>query len=263
MYNNAGHATRNWCMNCPSLDVSARFQEERSLPSAISKKERRLPIASVAEPATELAQVGQRLRRLRVARGISLRELARTIKVSPSLISHIELGKGAPSVKTLYALIAAFGISMSEVFQDDSANGSRQISSNGSFVGAPGQALGVAEDKTSQSNKFVQRASTRRAIQLEHGFRWECLTPGSDPDVEFMETIIAVGGGRPDSEMKSHNGTEYGIVLQGKLGIKIAFDTYILEPRDSIRFESNLPHCMWNAGNEPVRSIWFVRGRSV
>ena len=163
------------------------------MPSGISKKERTLPIASVAEPATELAQVGQRLRKLRVARGISLRELARTINVSPSLISHIELGKGAPSVKTLYALIAAFGISMSEVFQNDAANGSRQISSNGSFVGASGQALG---DKTSQSNKFVQRASTRRAIQLEHGFRWECLTPGTDPDVEFMETIIA-GRRRP------------------------------------------------------------------
>jgi quercetin dioxygenase-like cupin family protein len=77
-----------------------------------------------------------------------------------------------------------------------------------------------------------------------------------------METIIEVGGGRPDSEMKTHNGTEYGLVLRGKLGVKIAFHSYVLKPRDSIRFESNLPHCMWNADDEPVHSIWFVRGRS-
>jgi uncharacterized cupin superfamily protein len=77
-----------------------------------------------------------------------------------------------------------------------------------------------------------------------------------------VETIIAVGGGHPDSEMKTHSGTEYGIVLKGKLGVKIAFDSYILEPRDSIRFSSSLPHCLWNAGDEPVHSIWFVRGRS-
>jgi Cupin domain len=99
-------------------------------------------------------------------------------------------------------------------------------------------------------------------IQLEHGFRWECLTPGTDPDVEFMETIIAVGGGNPESEMKTHNGSEYGVVLQGKLGVKIAFESYVLGPRDSISFQSSLPHCMWNAGDELVRSVWFVKGRS-
>src|SRR5262249_42593566 len=68
------------------------------------------------------------------------------------------------------------------------------------------------------SNKFVQRGSTRRAIQLEHGFRWECLTPGTDPDVEFMETIIAVGGGRPDSEKKSHNALSTELSCRGGSG---------------------------------------------
>lgn len=228
--------------------------------SQLLKKERRLRIVPTLGPTTDMAQLGRRLRQLRTSRGIGVRTLARMINVSPSLISHIELGKGAPSVKTLYALVAAFDVPLSEIFAESSG---ALRPSRASRIAKPATADHIKKPDTEHgSNRFIQRSDTRRAIQLEHGFRWECLTPGTDPEVEFMETVIAVGGGRPDSEMKTHNGTEYGIVLSGKLGIKIAFDTFILGPRDSIRFESNLPHCMWNAGDEPVHSIWFVRGRS-
>jgi transcriptional regulator with XRE-family HTH domain len=217
----------------------------------------------------DMVQLGKRLRELRLARGIGVRKLARTIDVSPSLISHIELGRGAPSVKTLYALVAALDIPLSEMFV-------MGLSPTGQIPGQIGNESDTAAGASPSgnvirhgflnveqgSNAFVQRGGDRRRIQLEHGFRWERLTPDTDVDVEFMETIIEVGGGNPESEMKTHNGTEYGLVLRGILGVKIAFDTFLLKPSDSIRFESNLPHCMWNAGDEPVHSIWFVRGRS-
>jgi transcriptional regulator with XRE-family HTH domain len=230
--------------------------------------------ASKAEPAasdTDMVQLGKRLRELRLSRGLGVRELAREIKVSPSLISHIELGRGAPSVKTLYALVAALGVPLSEMFvtaPSPLTKGETQREAkagNGSDTGERASNNVIRPgflDAERGSNAFVQRAGDRRRIQLEHGFRWECLTPGTDVDVEFMETIIDVGGGHPESEMKTHNGTEYGLVLKGTLGVKIAFDTFLLKPNDSIRFESNLPHCMWNAGDEPVHSVWFVRGRS-
>ncbi len=231
--------------------------------SSSLKQSRPLQVVPAADVNPETIQLGRRVRELRLARGMSVRKLARIINVSPSLISHIELGKGAPSVKTLYALVAAFGIPLSEIFVAEMDAKSRtrpEPRENGAGLALPR----TGESPIDQgSNSFVQRGDARRSIQLEHGFRWECLTPGTDPEVEFMETIIAVGGGRPDSEMKTHNGTEYGVVLKGVLGVKIAFDSYILRPHDSIRFDSTLPHCMWNAGNEPVHSIWFVRARSV
>jgi transcriptional regulator with XRE-family HTH domain len=216
---------------------------------------------SYRETVSDTGALGRRIRELRNSKGIGVRELARQINVSPSLISHIELGKGPPSVKTLYSLVAALGVHLSEIFNhckmpDDEfslrvINGSRKRNSSPAITSeAKPQGLGP-----------VLRGSDRPGIQLEHGFRWERLTPGPDPEVEFLETIIAVGGGKPDSEMKTHNGAEYGIVLRGKLGIKIAFESFILQPQDSIRFESTLPHCMWNAGDEPVHAIWFVRGR--
>jgi transcriptional regulator with XRE-family HTH domain len=236
----------------------------------MASPQRKGAVSQLGSADQEMLRLGQRLRELRLARGLGVRTLARSINVSASLISHIELGKGAPSVKTLYALVAAYGIPLSQIFVEPvpSPANDTQVRFSGPAKEPRQGRSSVPSDYPLEStpekgsNRFIQRARGRRSIQLEHGFRWECLTPGTDTDVEFMETIIEVGGGRPESEMKSHNGTEYGLVLSGKLGVKITFDRYILGPGDSIRFESSLPHCMWNAGDEPVHSVWFVRDRS-
>src|SRR3954447_19544439 len=67
---------------------------------------------SLAEP------VGEGLRKHRTEAGMSLRELARKVGVSPSLISQIEHGKATPSVATLYAIVSELGISLDELFFD-------------------------------------------------------------------------------------------------------------------------------------------------
>jgi len=50
--------------------------------------------------------VGTRLRAYRERAGIGVRELARRVGVSPSMISQIETGKTQPSVSTLYAVVS-------------------------------------------------------------------------------------------------------------------------------------------------------------
>jgi len=66
-------------------------------------------------PAVVL-QIGGRIRAERARRGISLRSLARSVGLSPSLISQIETGKCQPSVSTLYAITTVLGISVQDVF---------------------------------------------------------------------------------------------------------------------------------------------------
>src|SRR3954452_17900564 len=68
------------------------------------------------------AEVGERLRERRKELSISVRELARRVSVSPSLISQIENGKASPSVGTLYAIVTEMGLSLDALFAD-SANG--------------------------------------------------------------------------------------------------------------------------------------------
>jgi len=109
---------------------------------------------------------------------------------------------------------------------------------------------------------FVQRASDRRSIELESGVRWERLTAWNDADIEFMEAIYEVGGASsPDGKLVRHSGREFGIVLSGTLGVTVAFEEYVLEPGDSIFFESTVPHRLHNEGDEVVRAIWVTLGR--
>ena len=58
-----------------------------------------------------------------------------------------------------------------------------------------------------------------------------------------------------------HPGREYGVVLEGQLGVQLGFDEYTLGPGDSIAFDSTKPHRLCNLGDVPVNGIWFVVGR--
>jgi transcriptional regulator with XRE-family HTH domain len=57
-----------------------------------------------------LAAVAANLRRLRVASGLSLGELARRAGVAKSTVSQLEAGGGNPSIETLWALARALDV---------------------------------------------------------------------------------------------------------------------------------------------------------
>ena len=60
-------------------------------------------------------EMGDRLRAERRAHGLSLRELADRLGVSPSLISQVETGRAQPSVSTLYAIAAELRVTATVV----------------------------------------------------------------------------------------------------------------------------------------------------
>ena len=76
------------------------------------------PSSGPLDRSFEASKVGNRLRAERERLGIGLRELARRVGVSPSLVSQIELDRVNPSVSTLYALVTELGMTMSDVFGD-------------------------------------------------------------------------------------------------------------------------------------------------
>ena len=64
------------------------------------------------------SQIGERLREERRAAGMTVREIARRVGVSPSLISQIERDKVKPSVSTLWGLVTVLGLTMGDLFSD-------------------------------------------------------------------------------------------------------------------------------------------------
>ena len=202
----------------------------------------RLPQTSELAPHSE---IGERLRQERQRRGMTVREIARRVGVSPSLISQIETGRANPSVSTLYAIAAELDVSLDELMFNDRR-----------------QAALTATEPPRSVEEVVQPAASRKRIHLASGVEWERLTARSERDVEFLFVTYDVGGASTgEGAYQRHSGHEWGYLLEGRLDVRIGFEDYILAPGDAISFDSTIPHRLANAGDTPVHAIWFVLGR--
>ncbi len=206
------------------------------------------------DPGTGL---GPRLRLAREERQLSVRELARRIGCSASLISQIERGVSVPSVGVLYSLAAELDSSLDHLlFGADQ----RRPAPASERPRASGQRAGGREPEPGPSGPgIVQRADGRNIIDLASGVRWERLTPGADAMTDFLEVIYSPGGHSTDERRPlRHDGREYGLVISGRLQANVGFESYELGPGDSIAFDSSTPHEYLNKTGEPVHAIWVV-----
>jgi transcriptional regulator with XRE-family HTH domain len=69
-------------------------------------------------PVRIQAQLAANLRRLRIARQLSLSELARATAIGKATLSSIENGRANPTVETLAALAGALRVSIGELVED-------------------------------------------------------------------------------------------------------------------------------------------------
>jgi transcriptional regulator with XRE-family HTH domain len=209
-------------------------------------------MAADFDPGTGL---GPRLREVRVARALSVRELARRVGCSASLISQIERGVSVPSVGVLYSLATELGSSLDYLLFGSGVGAGPDSGSLGAdSLGAAARPRGV-----SPPTPIVQRADSRKIIDLASGVRWERLTPGPDAMTDFLEVIYSPGGHSTDERRPlRHDGREYGLVISGTLTANVGFESYELGPGDSIAFDSSTPHEYLNKTGDYVHAIWVV-----
>ena len=201
------------------------------------------------DPGTGL---GPRLRLVRGSRQLSVRELARRVGCSASLISQIERGVSVPSVGVLYSLATELGSSLDYLLFGSGAGPAaaepRQTPDH--VAGVPGSAPPPA---------IVQRGCDRRIIDLASGVRWERLTPQSEAMTDFLEVIYSPGGHSTDERRPlRHDGREYGLIISGTLQANVGFESYELGPGDSIAFDSSAPHEYLNKTGDYVHAVWVV-----
>jgi transcriptional regulator with XRE-family HTH domain len=209
--------------------------------------------------------VPRRLREERTRRGLSLRELARRLDISPSAISQIETGRARPSVATLWAIVTELDMSLDDLFAHEgrgSRGGNHADAAQGTAPAVtPAGGNGPTAEAPPTTLPVVTREA-REALELSTGVRWERMTASADPDVDFIWVVYDVGGASsPDDSFIRHSGREYGLVMSGQLEVTVGFERSVLGPGDSISFDSTTPHRLRNVGDEPVTGVWVVVGR--
>ena len=195
--------------------------------------------------------IGGRIREARLAAGLTVRELARRMGVSPSHVSQVERGLTAFSVRALYNVVSVLDITMESLFEEGQAPA--ELVSAAGDDGARAEGADPLVD-----SHIVQRAAARPTIPLQGGTRWERLTPGHEA-VEFIEVVYppSQGASAPDDFIR-HSSREYGVVTRGSLTVQVGFERTVLHQGDSIAFDSVTPHRFWNETAKEVRAVWFI-----
>jgi len=214
------------------------------------------------------SEIGRKLWSARQKHRMSLRDLAKAAEISASMLSQIETGKAFPSVRSLYKIAAALGVSVDYFFPAEepeqsagAANGS--VNSTELTASQMREALltsdmgqDVVSFPTTHKSPVVQ-VNARPKLELNSGITWARLTANSEEDTEFLEIKYAPGA-QSGKNMSSHSGREFGLVLEGELLVELGFETYTLNVGDSIIFDSSTPHRLTNNGGTPMRALWVV-----
>lgn len=187
--------------------------------------------AELGADPDDLARVrtalGQTIKELRQARGLTTRKLASTIGVSPGFISQIENTQAMPSVPTLLSLADAFGLLIGDLFH--APIGTRQV---------------------------VRRHERPAFDYPSLGLRDELLSSDPTGKLEVLIGYVEPGKGS-GNELYTHGAdTEFVLVLEGKLQVFLGADSHILEESDCVTFAGDIPHGYVNPGDTTARVIW-------
>jgi transcriptional regulator with XRE-family HTH domain len=199
---------------------------------------------------------GGLIRRERLRRQLSLRELARQVGVSASMLSQVETGRARPSVSTIYAIAAELGLSI------DALLSGAETTVAGPPAAPASRADAAAAVPEAQASSQLVRSAGRRKLELDSGVTWELLSDLLPHLVNFMMVTYEPGGRSSSSgKLTRHSGTEFAFLLRGTLKVQVGFTEYVLRPGDSMAFDSAEPHLLVNEGTEPAVGVWFVLGR--
>jgi transcriptional regulator with XRE-family HTH domain len=171
---------------------------------------------------TEL-QLGPRIRSLRRARSVTLRELAERAGVTESFLSQVEREVTSPSIASVQRIARALDLGIADLFADDQPHG-----------------------------RVVRRADRRRIAYPGLNAVDEFLTAGSGGRLQLILSTIEPGGGTGDEAYAHESDEEVVVVLSGSLELWVADEHHLLGEGDAIAYSSRLPHRNVNPGDAPA-----------
>ncbi len=186
------------------------------------------PKATAAD--ADVPPVGRAVRRLRLAKGMSLQQLATQASVSVGMLGQIERNRANPSLRVISQIRAALGVSMGELFED------------------PPQPLA--------DPPFVRRAALRPWLDVGYVSK-ELLSPGGPQTLQFMILHIPPYGKSGDRTML-YAAEKGGMVLEGVLLLTVNGQEALLEEGDSFLFDKGLPHSIANPQDRTAKILWIM-----
>jgi DNA-binding transcriptional MerR regulator/quercetin dioxygenase-like cupin family protein len=179
----------------------------------------------VSSPAEGTLLPGQRFRRLRAKRRLSLAQVAKATGVSVGFLSALERGQMRSSIATLRRIARFYRINILSLFE------------------------------TSGDNPRLVHPAQRKILEATPDVRMELLAWGNTAMEPHLFRVKPGGG---SGESYAHEGEEFLHVLRGKFEIWLNNgEHYRLKVGDSLYFESSIPHRWKNPGRTETSLLWI------
>jgi transcriptional regulator with XRE-family HTH domain len=171
--------------------------------------------------------VGKRIKEYRQRYNLTLKEIESRVDVSATHVSEIERGKTSPTVGALSKIAAALEVD---------------------------PALFLAGDNL--PDVAVSRAGERSVVRFEQERLGLEALSGAVPSQALSVVLMTWEPGTGHGPPRVREGEEFGLVISGKLDVRVGEQTYVVCEGDSIHFRADVPHSVANAGDGPCHAIW-------
>ncbi len=182
--------------------------------------------------ATAPPAIGERIRALREAMDLSLRDLAERTGVSAPMLSQVERGETSPTLSVATKIAAGLELSLSQLLRLDEA-----------------------------SHVVVTRRADRRGRRRD-GHRVEELTPalpGQRAELSLHALDPGASTGGPGDPPIHEPGSRETIYLNsGRAALVLDGERYELAEGDAVTFDADLPHHFENDGDEKAEMLAVV-----
>jgi transcriptional regulator with XRE-family HTH domain len=176
--------------------------------------------------------LGKRLRDLRVARRLSLEEIAGKTGLTKGFLSLVERGLKAPSISSLLRLSHAYGMSVGALLD-----------------GTPPSEPAYSLVRRDQRRKYAREGSL-------YGYRYEAIAFRKER--KRMEPFIVSPPVRTPRKFFTHEGDEMVFVLEGQVELQLDSEYILLSSGDCIYFDAKLPHRSRSIGPERATTLVTV-----
>jgi len=174
-------------------------------------------------------QIGQKIKDIRTAKGLTLKEVSEKSNLSISFLSLVERGLTSVAITSLQKIADVLGENLSTFFATPEKYPRRVI-----------------------------RSYEQKIVNMDHSKYIYYSLSGNMPDKVMEPWIVHLLPGQERKEVipYAHNGEEFGYVLEGILTFFIDNKEYELYPGDSLHIPSTILHNWANFTNMVVKLLY-------
>ena len=172
-------------------------------------------------------EIGNRLKELRIQKGLTQEELADRAELSKGFISQLERDLTSPSIATLIDILQCLGTDLSDFFT-----------------------------KEEDTQIVFHDADYFEKLDTDYGLKTEWIIPNAQKNL--MEPIrLTLKPGAQTYPDNPHEGEEFGYVLQGSITIHLGKKIYKAKKGESFYFTSGSQHYITANGKTGAVLIWI------